>query len=178
MWLWAFHPVRRSIPVSCLWLIELGQCESNGSSAGSAKTGIPNGKGLLTHGTCKQRGDFVSNTEKIDNAISAHTNWFIRLRVAINEGTSQFSPENVRPDNNCDFGKWLYGDFPPQVKGTPLYSEIKTLHAEFHKEAAHILELALKGKKNEALALVENSSKIRKCSTELIGKLTKLKSSC
>jgi hypothetical protein len=132
----------------------------------------------LANSANKQRGEFVSNTEKIDNAISAHTNWFIRLRVAISEGISQFKPENVRPDNNCDFGKWLYGDFPQQVKGTPLYSEIKTLHAEFHKEAAHILELALMGKKNEALALVENHSKIRKCSTDLIGKLTQLKSSC
>jgi hypothetical protein len=120
----------------------------------------------------------MSYTEKIDSAVSAHTNWFIKLRMAINEGQSQFSPENVRPDNNCEFGKWLYGDFPSKAKSTPLFLEIKTLHGEFHREAARILELALQGKKSEALGLLENTSKIRRCSTDLITKLTQLKSIC
>ncbi len=113
--------------------------------------------------------------EKIDEAVSAHTYWFIQLRVAIIEGNSQFKPEIVRTDNNCDFGKWLYGDFPRETVGTALFESIRNLHAEFHVEAARILELAITGKKDEALALLESDSKIRKCSMALIGKLSELK---
>ncbi len=120
----------------------------------------------------------MTNVERIDEAVSAHTHWFIKLRVAIIEGSSQFKPEIVRTDTNCDFGNWLYGDFPREVAGSHLLAEIRALHSEFHKEAAHILELAIAGKKDEALSLLDDDSKIRKCSADLLNRLSILKSSC
>ena len=46
---------------------------------------------------------------KIVDAIHAHTQWFVRLRLAIDKASSEFNPEAVKADNNCAFGKWLYG---------------------------------------------------------------------
>ncbi len=120
----------------------------------------------------------MTNAEKIDAAISAHSEWFIKLRVAINEGTSQFKPETVRTDNQCEFGKWLYGKFPAELKESESFSQIKKLHAEFHREAGSILALALAGKRQEALAGMDANSNIRKCSTALVRSLNSLKSSC
>jgi hypothetical protein len=120
----------------------------------------------------------MTNAKKIDDAVSAHTYYFIKLRVAISEGISQFKPEIIRTDNSCDFGRWLYGEFPKEAVGASLYVEIKELHAQFHREAARILELAIAGRKDEALALLEDHSEIRKCSTVLLAKLNELKDMC
>jgi hypothetical protein len=112
---------------------------------------------------------------QIDDAIHAHTQWFIKLRVAIDRGSSEFNPDVVKTDNNCIFGKWLYGDFPASKKGTVLYSEIKDLHAKFHAEAARILALAIAGQKDVALAGMETDSHIRQISAALMAKLNDLK---
>jgi len=119
----------------------------------------------------------VTNADRIEEAVSAHTHWFIKLRVAIIEGSSRFNPDAVRTDTNCDFGKWLYAEFPQEAAGSELFTEIKNLHADFHKQAAHILELAIRGRKDEALMLLEDGAKIRTCSANLIDRLSGLKSS-
>lgn len=113
--------------------------------------------------------------QSIDAAVDAHTKWFTRLRMAIETGSSDFKPETVRPDNLCDFGKWLYHEYPSAIKNDPLYPQIKQLHAEFHRQAAEILGLAISGKKTEAQRLLEDSSKIRKTSLDLITALRTLK---
>lgn len=113
--------------------------------------------------------------QAVDNAINAHTMWLIRLRKSINQGSSEFKPETVKPDNNCEFGKWFYSELAKTHQNTPIYAEIKNLHARFHKQAAAILELALKGKKKEAEMEMEATSEFKKLSLQLIGKLNTLK---
>ena len=116
--------------------------------------------------------------EKIDAALKAHSEWFIRLRMAVEQGTSTFDPGIVATDNHCEFGKWLYGDFPQEWKGLPLFTEIKGIHKQFHIEAARILRLAIGGKKEEALASLGVGTPVRKISTDLVTKLYKLKTMC
>jgi hypothetical protein len=112
---------------------------------------------------------------KIDAAIAAHGQWITRLHTAIREGTSDFKPAVVATDNACEFGKWLYGDFPAELKGTPVFEAIRQAHADFHKTAAGILTLALQGRKAEALALLEPRSEFMTQSGRLVLKLRALK---
>ncbi|MCM8813413.1 MAG: CZB domain-containing protein [Candidatus Omnitrophica bacterium] len=100
--------------------------------------------------------------EKVDAAIRAHLQWFVRLRMAVDEGSSEFNPLVVQTDNKCEFGRWLYSEFPAQQKSLPLCAEIKDLHAQFHTEAAKILRLALNNKKEEALKALAVGAVIRK----------------
>lgn len=93
----------------------------------------------------------LTDKEKIDAAINAHGQWISRLRAAINTGTSDFRPATVRLDNACEFGKWLYGDFPRHARRSPIWGEIQALHAAFHEQAAVILQLAMSGKQADAL---------------------------
>jgi Chemoreceptor zinc-binding domain len=91
----------------------------------------------------------------IDSALTAHSLWEKRLLEAIEKGESEFKVVEVKKDNMCQFGQWLY-NLPDVDKKTIEFENIKTLHAEFHKTAASILELGLSGKKDDALKRIEH----------------------
>jgi len=86
---------------------------------------------------------------EINKALLAHGAWKQRLATAIANGKSDYQVAQVQVDNHCEFGKWLYS-LPSAMQASPQFHNIKQLHADFHKEAARILDMALKGKKSEA----------------------------
>lgn len=108
-------------------------------------------------------------SEEIGKAITAHGQWKQKLRSAIDTGTSESTPERVRKDNNCSFGKWLHDRIDENDKSSPHYLEAVKLHAKVHVEAASVLKLALAGRTAEALQGVALNSEFSKIS----GKLTK-----
>ena len=108
--------------------------------------------------------------EKIKKAISAHGAWRDRLSAAIATGKLETPLPNVKADNLCEFGKWLYGE-GATLSGSDRYARIKDLHAQFHKAAGDVAELALSGKKSEAGAAMAGeyaavSSKLTKEMTD------------
>lgn len=98
----------------------------------------------------------MSLQEEISKAIGAHGMWKQRLKQAIDGGSSEFTVERVKADNNCDFGKWLYslGD---KEKGTANFKSVRELHADFHKVASDVLGKALKGDKTAATAAMDGA---------------------
>lgn len=113
----------------------------------------------------------MSVKEEIDKAIGAHGSWKQKLRTAIDTGECESTPDKVKMDNNCSFGKWLHERIDPSAKSSAYYKEIVSLHAEFHKEAGAILEIALNGNKDEANNRIKLGSKFAKLSAELTTKL-------
>ena len=91
----------------------------------------------------------MSMKEAISKGIAAHGMWKQRLIDAIKSGQSEWTPEVVCQDNQCEFGKWLYACSPSE-KASPFHGKITQLHADFHKSAAVVLDLALKGQTQEA----------------------------
>ena len=108
----------------------------------------------------------MSIKDEIAKGIGVHGMWKQRLLSAITTGTSEWKPEIVCQDNQCEFGKWLYA-CAPHDKLAVHYKEVKTLHADFHKEAAGVLKLALAGKKKEAETAVGIGGKYKSVSTAL-----------
>lgn len=106
-------------------------------------------------------------TETIDNALAAHVNWKKRLQEALITGKSDYKVHIVEKDDLCPFGKWLYS-LSDQEKNSDDYAKILKLHAEFHTAAAEILELALKGKKEEAQKNLEFGGKFGQISGRLV----------
>jgi hypothetical protein len=104
--------------------------------------------------------------EQVKKAIAAHGAWKSRLKKAVETGRSEFSGTQVGLDNLCEFGKWLYS-LPAADQENHFWKEVRTTHAEFHREAGRILALALKGSKTEALAALE----FRSPYVQLTGKL-------
>jgi hypothetical protein len=98
--------------------------------------------------------------------IAAHGQWKFRLRDAITNGKSEFTVAGVKVDNACEFGKFLHS-LPPATQGTPGCSKVRAKHAEFHQEAARVLELALSGRKADAEKALAIGSSFQKLSSEL-----------
>jgi hypothetical protein len=113
-------------------------------------------------------------SEEIDKAIGAHGMWKNRLNQAIQTGSSDYTVAGVKPDDLCAFGKWLHG-LPPSVKGAQSWKDIRALHAEFHAEAARVLDLALDGKKVEATSGLATGSKFADISAKLTTAMMKWK---
>lgn len=116
----------------------------------------------------------MASKESIDNALNAHSKWKTRLLDAIKEKKSEFKVEEVQKDNACEFGKWLYS-LPEADRKVAIELNITELHANFHKEASSILELALKGNKNEAMKKMEFGGDYGKITGKLVVALTKWK---
>jgi hypothetical protein len=81
--------------------------------------------------------------QQITAAIAAHHAWMGRLRTAAEYGRSSVDVETTSKEDACPIGIWLTRDISPPLKARPLYARSRTLHAQFHKEAARVLTLAL-----------------------------------
>lgn len=110
----------------------------------------------------------MAKSDEIQKAIGAHGMWKVRLRSAINTGTSEWTVPQVKVDNQCEFGKWLHS-LPDHEKKSGKWGEIREMHARFHEEAAKILDCALTGKKEAASKGLEVSSEFSKLSSSLTG---------
>ena len=113
----------------------------------------------------------MSVQEEINQAIAAHREWKFKLKNAINTGECESTPDKVKMDNNCAFGKWLHERIEPSVRMTADYSEVVDLHAQFHQEAGSILELALNGNPAAATDLMQPGSKFVSLSSKLTLKM-------
>ena len=97
----------------------------------------------------------MASIEELDKAIGAHGMWKTRLKQAIATGQSEVSVATIQQDNQCAFGKWLYGTtLSSQDKTSSHYKNVRQLHAQFHETAARVASLALSGKKVEAEAMM------------------------
>jgi hypothetical protein len=104
--------------------------------------------------------------EALDQALAAHAKWKYRLMEAIDTGKSQWRVNEVRTDNSCQFGKWLFA-LPLSDRLSEHSKKVKALHAEFHGLAADVLELALAGRKDEATAAMAMRSRFATVSSNL-----------
>ena len=113
----------------------------------------------------------MSTKDEINQAITAHGQWKQTLRSAISTGECVSTPEKVKMDNNCSFGKWLHERIDPDAKNTPNYPEIVDLHAQFHIEASKILTFALNGDQDQANELMKLTGEFSRLSAELTRKM-------
>jgi hypothetical protein len=113
--------------------------------------------------------------ETIDSALTAHSLWKKRLQEAIDKGTSEFKVSVVDKDDGCQFGQWLYS-LTEEEKKSGDFIKVRDLHAEFHKTAARILELAVSGNKEEAVKKMEFGGGYGKITGKLVIALNEWKS--
>lgn len=96
------------------------------------------------------------------SAIDAHMKWKSRLEDYI-QGTSQeaLSVDVVSCDNQCPLGKWIHGTGGDQFGGFETFGEMKIRHAQFHQCAGRVLEAAQKGRREEALGMLQRGDYVR-----------------
>ena len=110
--------------------------------------------------------------KEITSAIALHSMWKSRLERCIDTGVFDTSIDIIAADDECYFGKWLYGEsITPDVRDSEEYQRVKEYHAQFHQVAARVVGLALLGNKMEAAKLMSSSGEYTKITTKLVGEM-------
>jgi len=108
-----------------------------------------------------------------NDAILAHVNWKLRIHALISgKLPDKLDPAVIARDNVCDLGKWLHGEGKNQIPQAR-HAELFKTHAEFHREAAHIVGEVYAGH-NAGLAVIDMSSPFGKLTTRIVGMLSSL----
>jgi len=119
----------------------------------------------------------MSLENEITKGIGAHGKWKQRILSAIQSEQSEWEPEKVCQDDQCDFGKWLHA-CSPQDKASSHYENVKQTHAQFHKVAGGVLEMALTGDREQAESAVNMDSEYRRLSGKLTSEMMAWKRAC
>ncbi len=85
----------------------------------------------------------------LDDAIGVHTNWKLKLLTAVNGGEVP-DRNKVCVDNQCDLGKWIYGDGQKSLGQSPDLAKLKEEHKRFHQTVGSIIDLVQQKKVVEA----------------------------
>ena len=119
----------------------------------------------------------MSVSDEIMKAIGAHGSWKLKLKTAVTTGKSDVNVSALSQDNQCEFGKWLYS-LQGNMRQSAEWKSVQKLHADFHKEAGLVLDLALKGQKAEAEKRIANGGAFDKVSKEIAVSLAQWKNKC
>jgi len=96
--------------------------------------------------------------DAIRTAIGAHGVWKLRLKTALNTGKTDLQPDVLCRDDQCEFGRWLYGPtIPAEVRSGPCYEDVRKKHADFHKTLSDIVGEHLKGNSEASKKLLEGA---------------------
>jgi hypothetical protein len=110
----------------------------------------------------------MPDVSEIDKAEAAHSIWNTRLRNNIFSGKLDVPVDTIRLDNECFFGRWLYGDsMTARDKSSEYYRVVKILHAHFHRTAAEVAALAIRGRQLEVEASMREGGEYANASAKL-----------
>jgi Chemoreceptor zinc-binding domain len=110
----------------------------------------------------------MSLNDEIKNAVGAHGMWKKKLKNTIDTGKINVQISAIKADNQCNFGKWLYGPtITDEEKNSHHYQKVRELHAAFHEKASKVAELAISGHKTGAMKMLEVNGEFTRASADL-----------
>lgn len=108
-----------------------------------------------------------------DEAIAAHAKWKVRLRVFLEDpGKDSLKPDEVERDDQCDLGKWIYGEGSKNA-GDAAFATLEEAHRQFHVLAGDVIRKAVAGRRLEAEAIL--SGEYLRRSVAVISAITAIK---
>ncbi len=113
-----------------------------------------------------------------DAAITAHTNWKLKIFTAAKNGNKdKLDPSVVGKDSECALGRWLHGEGKAIMAGRREYPELIKLHADFHRQAAALITQIAAGQAAQAEAILgDKNSPFCQSSLKVVSLLMGLKS--
>ncbi len=98
--------------------------------------------------------------------LAAHAAWMTQLREYI-YGAGEMDRGAVGRDNECDIGRWLYGEGLAH-RQLPEYQHARDVHAAFHRRAAKVVAMVDRGHRLEAAADLAPGGELRALSGALV----------
>ena len=105
--------------------------------------------------------------------IGRHGLWRGKLLRAINEGILEESLDEIKQTKHI--GEWAHNIVPEEFRKSEHYSELIDIHNRFHETVAKVAELAISGKKEKALKMMESHGEFGIVSRELTNFLVKIR---
>lgn len=93
----------------------------------------------------------------LDDAIKAHGEWKIKLRMAMVK-KERLDAATIARDDCCALGKWLHGDAKSRYGSLPAYRDCVTKHAAFHRQAGGVAQAINNGDYAGAERMLEGST--------------------
>ncbi len=88
-------------------------------------------------------------------AVEAHVAWKRRLGDYLNgRSDEQMNSQYICRDNLCVLGKWIHGPGKTRFNKIELFRQLLEEHAEFHKQAALVVEAHQAGKTAQAESML------------------------
>ena len=115
-------------------------------------------------------GDYVHASERVKKllarlfvlvsdgktAIDAHIKWKERLQDFVQGHSNEdLHVDSVSRDDQCALGVWLNGEGKEHYGHISAFETVRRSHAEFHRCAGKVLAIAQQGRRDEALAVME-----------------------
>ena len=111
-----------------------------------------------------------------DDAITAHSQWKIRLQGVINGSNKEvLDPQVIAQDDRCAMGQWIHGEARRQYGSLPEFAALVKQHAEFHQHAAEVLRMVLQGQADKARACLETGGSFTESSIRTITAIRQLR---
>jgi hypothetical protein len=105
---------------------------------------------------------------EIKKAVGDHGVWKKVLKNAVDTGKIDVQISTIKADNQCSFGKWLYGStITEKEKNSSHYQEVRELHAAFHEKASTVAQLAISDHKARAMKMLEVNGEFSTASAAL-----------
>jgi hypothetical protein len=82
-------------------------------------------------------------------------------------GAGRMDGEAVARDDDCEIGRWLYGD-GLKYRELSEYEHARDLHAAFHRRAAKVVTMVDRGRRLEAAADLAPGGELRRLSGSLV----------
>ncbi len=97
--------------------------------------------------------------------LAAHAAWMTHLREYI-YGSGRMDAATVARDDECEIGRWLYGD-GSRFRHLREYQHALRVHAAFHRRAAKVVNMVDHGRRLEAAADLAPGGDLRDLSKDL-----------
>jgi len=105
---------------------------------------------------------------EIKKAVGDHGTWKKTLKNAVDTGEIKIQISAIQADNQCSFGKWLYGStITENEKNSRHYQQVLELHSAFHEKASEVAQLAISGQKARAMKMLEVNGEFTTASANL-----------
>ena len=109
-----------------------------------------------------------------DEAVQAHAAWKIKLSTYIRKTDGSLKSADVRADNRCALGQWLYGE-GKKYASTTEYQSLVGEHARFHRAAGEVIDEVHSGKAVNAELILNFNSEYGIASRNVVKAIMELK---
>ncbi|MDD5297304.1 MAG: methyl-accepting chemotaxis protein [Rhodocyclaceae bacterium] len=104
---------------------------------------------ILSEFQLQERAQKASDAMDFDGVIHAHLQWKSKLRDFLDGKGDKLDPAVVGRDDKCALGQWIYGTGAAHGH-KPGFIKLKEKHADFHRCAGHVIQLAQRGDRSGA----------------------------